>query len=80
MSERGVTTAEVLQALNTGEWIETYPDDLPYPSRLVLGWLGTRPLHVVAAEETGTNRTIVVTVYEPVPSRWESGFRKRRAP
>lgn len=57
---------------------EEYPDDTPYPSRLVLGWVGSRPLHVVAADYPEDENTIVITVYEPEPNQWEAGFRRRR--
>jgi hypothetical protein len=64
--------------LTAGEAIEEYPDDTPYPSRLVLGWVGSRPLHVVAADNPEDEDTIVITVYEPEPNQWEAGFRRRR--
>jgi hypothetical protein len=44
-------------------------DALPYPSRLVLGWAGTRPLHVVVADDAAAGEVVVVTVYEPDPAR-----------
>ena len=37
MFERSVTRADVREVLATGEVIEQYPDDTPYPSRLILG-------------------------------------------
>ena len=33
---------EVLHALETGEIIEKYPNDKPYPSALILGWTCSR--------------------------------------
>ena len=66
------------QALTIGSVIESYPDDTPYPSYLVLGWRGARPIHVVAADNVASNETIVITVYEPEPDRWESDFRRRK--
>ena len=48
MFERGLTANDVSAALAAGETIADYPTDSPYPSRLVLGWVGGRPLHVVA--------------------------------
>ena len=62
----------------TGETIEEYPDDVPYPSRLVSGNAGDRPIHVVAADDVDSEATIVVTVYEPDPARWEPGFKRRK--
>ncbi len=77
MAEGGITTDEVKQVLSGGETIQEYPDDRPYPSRLVLGWIGSRPLHVVAADNAANDETIVVTAYEPDPLRWDADFRKR---
>lgn len=78
MFQRAISAADAEAVLATGETIETYPDDIPYPSRLVLGWLAGRPLHVVAADNTVTDETIVITVYEPDAELWELGFRRRR--
>jgi len=78
MFERGITEADVSKVLSGGEQIATYPDDTPYPSRLLLGWRGDRPLHVVAAYNAQDDEQIVVTVYEPDPALWDDGFRRRR--
>ncbi len=59
---------------------EEYPEDHPYPSRLVLGTVDNRPLHVVAADNTVASETIIITVYEPDPRQWEAGFRQRKLP
>lgn len=79
MFERGVSREDVTRALEHGHTIEDYPDDVPYPSRLVLGWSGSRPLYLVVAEDPASRELIVVTVYEPDPQRWEPDFRRRRA-
>lgn len=71
-------TEDIHQVLATGKTIERYPDDRPYPSRLVLGWRASRPIHVVVADNDAQQDTIVVTVYEPDPARWEPGFERRR--
>lgn len=78
MFERGISPSDVRSVLERGETIGDYADDRPHPSRLVLGWIRKRPLHVVAARRTDRNETIVITVYEPDPELWEPGFRKRR--
>ena len=49
MFEYGVSEEDVRQILLAGEIIQQYLEDRPYPSSLVLGWHGTRPIHVVAA-------------------------------
>lgn len=64
--------------LETGEMIQDYPEDKPYPSRLVLGWRGSAPIPVVAADSTESDETFVITVYEPTLDLWETGFRKKK--
>ena len=78
MYQRGVSEAEVRHVISTGEMIEEYPDDTPYPSRLVLGWYGSRPLHVVVADNVDDQENVVITVYEPDPGEWEPDWRRRR--
>ena len=71
---------EVLYVLNTGESIEEYPDDKPYPSALILGWtVAGRPLHIVCAPVVPEKRLIIITTYEPDPNRWAPDFRGRKA-
>ena len=77
MFERAVSVDEVQAVLESGEMIADYPDDTPYASRLVLGWAGRRPLHVVAAYNAADDETIVVTVYEPDPAAWDPDFRRK---
>jgi uncharacterized protein DUF4258 len=79
MFERGFTEDDVRQVVEGGKIIESYTDDAPYPSRLILGWRGLRPVHVVAADDTAGGTVIILTVYEPDLERWQSGFEKRRA-
>ena len=69
---------EVLQAIETGEIIEQYPDDTPYSSCLILGHTRSgRPLHLVCAPVSEEERLIVVTTYQPDPHRWEPDLRRR---
>ena len=79
MFRRNISEPDVQHVLNTGKTIESYPDDKPYPSRLVLGWRGARPLHVVVADNERDRESILVTVYEPDPDHWEAGFERRRS-
>ncbi len=52
MAQRGVSEEAVMYALLTGETIQVYPDDTPFPSELILGWREGRPLHIVVATDT----------------------------
>ena len=78
MFQRGLSQGDVRQVLERGEVIQEYPDDQPYPSWLVLGWSGSRPIHVVAADNRDDMETVVITVYEPNPAQWEPDVRTRK--
>jgi len=77
MFDRKITAEEVRYVLETGEVIEEYPDDTPYPSRLILGCYKGRLIHVVAAKNLNNQEIIIITVYEPDPSEWDLDCRKR---
>ena len=62
MFERKISAEEVRYVLETGESIEEYPDDTPYPSRLILGSCQGRLIHVVAANNYLNEEIIVITV------------------
>ena len=76
MSSRNIREEDVAHVVSEGKEIESYPDDKPYPSRLLLGWMASRPIHVVAA--TSEHEIIIITVYEPDLSQWQPGFEKRK--
>lgn len=77
MFQRDIFEEEVEDVVNFGETIESYLDDQPYPSYLVLGYVQKRAIHVVyAKDENGTN--IIITVYEPTLKKWHEDFRTRR--
>lgn len=78
MFEQSITVEDVRRALATGEVLQDYPEDTPYPSRLVLGWVGERPVHVVVADNRKTGERIVITAYEPDSAQWKSGFKRRK--
>lgn len=80
MVERKISREEVIRILLSGEQIEDYPEDRPFPSALFLGWSAERPLHVVAAFDTGRDTVAVITAYEPSLQSFDSDFRTRRDP
>ena len=78
MFERHISEENVHEVLEKGEMIEEYENDTPYPSCLILGWAGFRPLHIVVAENRDAKEQIVITVYEPTSFQWEEGFKRRK--
>ena len=79
MYQRSISEEEVRIVIKTGETIEDYPADFPYPSRLVLGWHGLRPVHVVVADNIIDTENIVITVYVGDSTEWEADFKRRKA-
>jgi len=78
MFERCFSEEGIRHVLDTGETIENYPDDIPYPSCLILGWRGLRPAHIVVMDNNEETEIIVITVYEPDSRQWEVGFKRRK--
>jgi Domain of unknown function (DUF4258) len=78
MFERNISAKKVHQAIGTGETIEDYSSEMPEPSRLILGFQGKRPFHVVTSENPATNEITIITVYIPEPTKWYKDFRSRK--
>lgn len=78
MYERGIALEDVRRIVETGETIREYGDERPFPTRLILGWIDSRPLHVLVAHAQGEVVVFVITVYEPDPQLWDGEFRQRR--
>ena len=62
---------EIFDSIPTGEIIEQYPDDKPYPSCLILSKsLKDEPIHSVWAYNQVTKASALITVYRPNPEQW----------
>lgn len=79
MFARGLNEADILQVIRQGEVIESYPQDTPYPSNLLLGMSRGVFIHAVVARRDD-GRCFVVTAYVPDPRRWNADFKTRRQP
>jgi len=65
----GVSIEQVLKSIPSGEIIEQYPDDKPYPSCLIYSD-AQGPLHSVWAYNETNFWVLLITVYRPDPQRW----------
>ena len=77
LHERGIYRKDIVNAIMTGEIIEHYPNDYPYPSCLVLGvTTSNKHLHVVC----GCNGEIItiITAYYPTTDKFESDLKTRK--
>lgn len=79
MLVRGIARDDVKVAIETGEVIDSYPADTPFPSALVLGWIGPRALHVVLSYDASSGYAFIITAYEP-DDRHVGPDRKTRLP
>jgi len=78
MFERGIRETDVRLIIQTGDVIASYPDDKPFPSSLILGFVRAEPYHVGVAVDPADDTGYVVTVYRPDPEVWHSDFKTRR--
>lgn len=66
--ERKISTKDIEHVITTGEIIEEYPEDKPFPSCLILGKTkNNKPLHVICAIAPIVK---IITVYEPAEDEW----------
>ena len=77
MFERHISVESVVQVIQSGQTIEDYSSEMPEPSRLILGFQGRRPLHVVTTENPKTSEITIITVYVPAQDKWNKGFTSR---
>lgn len=78
MIEREISREDVIHILTEGEIIEHYPDDHPFPSVLVLGFLNEKPLHAVIGIDKKDEWCYVVTVYRPDTNNFKEDFKTRK--
>lgn len=75
--ERGIKFDDIKNAIQTGEIIEQYEDDKPFPSCLIFGYSeNNKVLHVVLSMDG--NYIYVITAYFPNLMKWNEDFKTRR--
>lgn len=78
MFMRQITQEEVKTVIAYGEIINNYSDDQPFPSYLLLDFVGDKPIHVVFSYDRETETGYVITAYIPDPDIWQSNFKTKR--
>ena len=75
--ERGIMVSDIISCIASGEIIEQYEDDKPFPSCLILGVSAqNKPIHVVVSEDG--EFIYLITAYFPDESVWKSDYRTRK--
>ena len=77
---RLVPRQTILDAVESYEIVESYPDDKYLPSYLVLARRAGDAIHVLFATDVEGDNVRVVTVYRPSPDEWEDDLKTRRTP
>lgn len=73
-----LSLGELAASVLSGEIIEDYLDDLPYPSCLIHGETADgNPVHSVWGYDADMRQATLITLYRPDPHRWV-GWRIRR--
>jgi hypothetical protein len=78
LAGRFIPREAILDAVETFELVEAYPDDKYLPSYLVLGRVGDDAFHVVFATDVESDNVRVVTVYRPDAAEWQGDLKTRR--
>ncbi len=77
IEQRGILLRDIIACIMTGEIIEQYADDYPYPSCLVLGnHCSDKPLHTVVG--TDGNYLWIITAYYPSSQKWLEDLKTRK--
>lgn len=77
LRQRGIKAKDVRNCIMTGEIIEQYPDDFPFPSCLVFGYsIDKKILHVVMSDEGSGSR--IITAYYPNTEKFEEDLKTRK--
>ena len=79
LEQRSLGSEMLLKGAGSLEIIEAYPEDKYLPSFLVRGEFEGRVFHAQIATDVEPRNVRIVTLYIPVSSEWDSGFRIRRA-
>ena len=74
---RNITKGDVKNCILTGEIIEQYPGDFPWPSCLIFGYAAdNRIIHVVASDSGESSK--IITAYVPDTETFEPDLKTRK--
>ncbi len=80
LRKRFISRQVIIDAVESYEIIEPYPDDKYLPSFLVYFLVGGQPHHAVFAVDTAKVNVRVVTAYRPDPGQWSDDCKRRLSP
>jgi hypothetical protein len=77
MQKRGISISDIERCIQSGNIIEHYQNDYPYPSCLILGETAKdEGLHIVCG--VGEGKLWMITAYYPDIDEWHDDLKTRR--
>lgn len=78
--QRNISMEDVQKAILSGEIIEDYPNDYPFPSCLIIGYRSKNSaIHVVCAPNDEGTELWLITAYIPKEEKWLPDLKTRRS-
>ncbi len=74
--DRMIRTKDIRHAIENGEVIEDYPEDMRGHSCLILDIISGRPIHVVCSPKE--DYLAIITAYVPNEQDWKNNYKKRK--
>jgi hypothetical protein len=78
LAGRHISRDAILEATETYEIIESYPEDKYLPSYLVWATSAGGPFHALFAADVDDDNVRIVTAYRPNADEWESDLKSRK--
>lgn len=78
LDERSIAQDTILEVILSGEIIEDYPENKPFPSCLIFKMLYGKPYHVVVGFDPANKKVYIITAYNPTLDKFEADFKTRR--
>ncbi len=79
LESRFIERNVIIEAVESYEMVEEYPNDKYFPSYLLLGQRGENRFHVLFGTDLDGQNVRVITAYYPSPEEWEQDLKTRRA-
>lgn len=74
----GVDPESVARAVKSGEIVEEYAEERPFPQYLLLHIEQEKALHLIVGNDEQNGICYVMTVYRPDRRLWNDDFKRRR--
>jgi Domain of unknown function (DUF4258) len=78
LGKRFIAREAIIQAAESYEIVEEYPDDKYFPSYLLVGRQGEEAFHVLFGTDVDGQNVRIITAYYPSPEEWEADLKRRR--